>query len=85
MKVRVCPKCEKHKLESVFSCIDCGTTIPINTLLDTDTGLLNVTPIAGLVSFVVFSLSMVCVNPIPLSPPQSCGRIVLMEFGENTI
>jgi transcription elongation factor Elf1 len=47
MKVRVCPKCEKHNLENAFNCIDCGTTLSIKTLLDTETGEMNVKPLAG--------------------------------------
>lgn len=48
MKVRVCPKCGKHNDESAFSCIDCGTTLSLKTLVDLDSGkFLNVKPIAG--------------------------------------
>lgn len=32
MKVRVCPSCGKHNLENAFNCVDCGTTMSINTL-----------------------------------------------------
>jgi hypothetical protein len=48
MKVRVCPNCGKHNDEGAFSCADCGTTLSLKTLMDTDSGqLLNVKPIAG--------------------------------------
>ena len=44
MKVRVCPKCGKHNLEKAWHCIDCGTTIPMTALIDTETS----QPSAGL-------------------------------------
>ena len=48
MKVRVCPKCGKHNLENAWQCIDCGATLSMKTLMDTEIGeLLSVTPIAG--------------------------------------
>jgi hypothetical protein len=48
MKVKVCPKCGKHNLENAWNCIDCGETLSVKTLMDTDSGqLLSVTPIAG--------------------------------------
>ena len=48
MKVKVCPKCGKHNSESAWSCADCGETLSLNTLVDTDTGQQsNVVPIAG--------------------------------------
>ena len=33
-KVRVCPKCGKHNLENAWHCIDCRTTLSIETLMD---------------------------------------------------
>jgi len=36
MKVRVCPNCGKQNSENTFNCIDCGTTLSIKTLIDTD-------------------------------------------------
>ena len=36
MKVRVCPKCGKHNPESVWHCADCGETLGVNTLVDTE-------------------------------------------------
>ena len=48
MKVRVCPKCGKHNLEDAWSCVDCGETLSMNTLVDTESGQsLSQTPIAG--------------------------------------
>lgn len=48
MIVRVCPKCGKHNLENAWHCTDCGETLSLKTLTDTDSGrLLSVTPIAG--------------------------------------
>ncbi len=48
MIVRVCPKCGKHNLEKAWHCTDCGETLSIKTLTDTDSGrLLSATPIAG--------------------------------------
>jgi hypothetical protein len=37
MKVRVCPKCRKHNLENAWHCISCGTTLPLKSLIDTET------------------------------------------------
>lgn len=36
MKVRVCPKCGKHNSENAVNCSDCGTTLSIKTLIDTE-------------------------------------------------
>ena len=36
MKVKVCPECGKHNSENAWSCADCGTTLALNTLIDTD-------------------------------------------------
>ena len=47
MKVRVCPKCDKHNLENAFNCIACGETLSIKTILDLETGEMNIEPIAG--------------------------------------
>jgi hypothetical protein len=48
MIVRVCPKCGKHNLEKAWHCADCGETLSLKTLTDTDSGrLLSATPIAG--------------------------------------
>jgi hypothetical protein len=48
MKVKVCPNCGKHNSESAWGCADCGETLSLKTLVDTDTSQkLNVTPIAG--------------------------------------
>jgi len=43
MKVRVCPKCNKRNLENAFNCIDCGTTLSLNTLLDVESAHTNET------------------------------------------
>jgi len=48
MKVRVCPQCGKHNLENAFSCVECGTTLSIKTLLDLESDQFsNVKSIAG--------------------------------------
>ena len=45
---RVCPKCGKHNLENAWHCTDCGETLSLKTLMDTDSGrLLSATPVAG--------------------------------------
>jgi len=36
MKVKVCPECGKHNSESAWSCDDCGTTLSMKTLIDTE-------------------------------------------------
>lgn len=36
MKVRVCPKCGKHNLENAWHCADCGVTLSVKTLIDTE-------------------------------------------------
>lgn len=38
MIVRVCPNCGKHNAEKGVNCIDCGTTLSIKTLMDTESG-----------------------------------------------
>jgi len=48
MKVKVCPKCGKQNSESALNCIDCGTTLSMKTLIDTDE--LKASSIAGKVS-----------------------------------
>jgi hypothetical protein len=47
MKVKVCPKCGKHNLENAWSCTDCGQTLSMKTLIDTEDGQPSVVPIAG--------------------------------------
>ena len=36
MDVRICPKCKTHNFEDAFSCKDCGTTLSVKTLWETD-------------------------------------------------
>lgn len=36
MKVKVCPECGKQNSESAWSCADCGNTLSMKTLIDTD-------------------------------------------------
>jgi hypothetical protein len=47
MKVRVCPKCRKHNLENAWSCIDCGATLSVKTLVDIEEAQSSAGPIAG--------------------------------------
>lgn len=34
MNIRICPKCGKHNPESAWSCVDCGETLSLKTLVD---------------------------------------------------
>ena len=34
MKAKVCPECGKHNLENAWSCVDCGHTLSIKTLVE---------------------------------------------------
>jgi len=48
MKVRVCPQCGKNNLENAFSCVECGTTLSIKSLLDLESDQYsNVKAVAG--------------------------------------
>lgn len=48
MKVRVCPNCGKSNLENVYNCVDCGATLSVNTLMDTESEqFLNLKPITS--------------------------------------
>jgi len=36
MRVKVCPNCGKHNSENAWNCDDCGATLSMKTLVDTD-------------------------------------------------
>jgi hypothetical protein len=36
MKIKLCPECGKHNTESAWSCVDCGKTLSLKTLIDTE-------------------------------------------------
>jgi len=36
MKIKLCPECGKHNSENAWNCVDCGTTLSMKTLIDTD-------------------------------------------------
>ena len=56
MKVRVCPSCGKVNEELAFHCGNCGQTLSIKTLMDTDSErFLKSTPQAGEVALINIS------------------------------
>ena len=44
-KVRVCPECGKQNLENAWHCVDCGTTLSVQTLMDVEDGQPSMAPI----------------------------------------
>jgi hypothetical protein len=36
MKIRVCPNCGKENLKDAFNCIDCGATLSVKTIMDSE-------------------------------------------------
>ncbi|MCP4524432.1 MAG: hypothetical protein GY833_00770 [Aestuariibacter sp.] len=36
MKTKVCPECRKHNEESTWSCVNCGRTLSVSTLIEAD-------------------------------------------------
>jgi hypothetical protein len=45
MKVRVCPECGKQNDENAWNCANCGATLSMNTLMDSDD--IQTSPVAG--------------------------------------